>query len=522
MKTFLTIIISFIFIAPCFCQQDLLPAYPKEIAYRGDIAYLNGSPFTGLLVDEKTNKQLGVFRNGYKNGLFTEYFNNGKKKTEVKYSMGIKDGIETEWYETGQKSKEVNVKNGIPNGILHEWNTDGSVKIEISYVNGEIVDGDYSIFNEKGVIIGSNSYKNNFIVAIQKSDGQYNQFYESGKLKYECYLNEHGNQDGLFVKWWENGSKKAEGFKNDGKLSGKLITWDESTLKTSVQFFNNGKKDSVAVYWEEGGIIRTQYYKNDILIKEEIKNQANLISNISVSGNEHLYYYLSGEENEKTFVLIKFKDKAINNDRLKREMVSNLLSSIQTRLIYIMNKNIYNDEYISYTVEIFDLKYFAEGKYSKNAGGTMYTGGCTYRIKLLDNQNILLDDGKFDSNTETSLFVTSYGDKNKALGKSVNKASCESFVYKYFPIKTEIIEIIDFKKNKAKTVKISAGSEFGVKRKLKFNVYNGELLKSSTIIGELEVTQVNPTYSVCKVTHGKEVVLSKFNSDQKLIIISKP
>jgi len=521
MKTLLTTIIFLVFIAPCFSQQDLLPAYPKEITYRGDIAYLNGSPFTGLLVDKKTNKQLGVFRNGYKNGLFTEYFNNGKKKTEVKYSMGIKDDIETEWYETGQKSREVNVKNGLPNGILHEWNTDGSLKTEISYVNGKIVDGDYSIFNKKGVVIGSKSYKNNFIVTIKKSDGQYNQFYESGKLKYECHLNENGNQDGSFVEWWENGSKKTEGFKNDGKLSGKLITWDESAVKTSVQFFNNGKKDSIAVFWEEGGIIRTQYYKNDILIKEEIKNQTNLISNISLSENEQLYYYLSGEENEKTFVLIKIIDKSFNLDNLKKRMGSNLLSSIQSRLVKISNKDIYNNEYISYTLEISDLKYFAEGEYDSEAGRTMYTGNCSYTIKLFDNQNNLLKNSKFDSRTVSSVFIISYADKNAALSKGVKKASFKDLVYKYFPIKTEIIEIMSFKNDKAKMVKISAGSEFSVKRKLKFSVYNGEILKSSVAIGELEVTEVNPTYSVCKVTQGKKAILSEFNSNQKLKLISK-
>src|SRR3989304_3359992 len=92
MKTLITIFIVIVFIFSCFAQQDLLPAFTNEISYRGDIAYFNGSPFTGLLVDEKTNKKMGEFSNGYKNGMFTDYYDNGKKKTEGKFENGIAVG----------------------------------------------------------------------------------------------------------------------------------------------------------------------------------------------------------------------------------------------------------------------------------------------------------------------------------------------------------------------------------------------------------------------------------------------
>ena len=57
MKILYGIMISLLLYISCYAQKDLLPAYPHEISYRGDIAYFNGSPFTGLLVQEKTNKQ---------------------------------------------------------------------------------------------------------------------------------------------------------------------------------------------------------------------------------------------------------------------------------------------------------------------------------------------------------------------------------------------------------------------------------------------------------------------------------
>lgn len=523
MKTFLSIIIAFLYVVPCYAQQELLPAFPKEISYKGDLAYFNGAPFTGLLVNENTYKPLGEFRNGYKNGAFTEYYEDGKKKTIVNYSMGIKDGVETEWYENGQKGKEATLRNGLPNGLLREWHYNGNLKTEISFSNGMVVDGEYFIFDEQGAIIESLSYKNNVILVKKSSNGKYEQFYDSGNLKYECYINEQDNQDGAFTEWWKNGSKKAEGFHKNGRLDGKLTSWDESSFKISEEYFIDNKKDGTAVYWEKGGIVRTQNFDKGVLISENSVNQANLISNITLSENEHLFYYLEGPEGkDKVFVKIKFIDKAFKNDALKRQMISNLLSSMQKRLLLVNNKKIYNDEYISFTIELFELKYFAEGEYSSTSNKTMYTGNCSFKLKLYDYQNKKLIQDKFNSSNvaEWVLLTTSYSEKDRALNKSVKKADCGDFMYKYFPVKSNIIEIMHLKDNKAKTVKISAGSEFGVKRKLNFNIYSGDLSKSS-FLGELKVTEVYPTYSICKVTSGEEAVLSNFNSDIKLTIISK-
>ncbi len=49
--------ISIIFISTCFSQKNLLPAFPKDINYQGDIACFYGSLRTELLVDEMTNKR---------------------------------------------------------------------------------------------------------------------------------------------------------------------------------------------------------------------------------------------------------------------------------------------------------------------------------------------------------------------------------------------------------------------------------------------------------------------------------
>ena len=48
-----------------------------------------------------------------KNGLYTDYFENGQEKVEKNYRDGRLHGKWTEWYENGQKKKEGNYTDGI-------------------------------------------------------------------------------------------------------------------------------------------------------------------------------------------------------------------------------------------------------------------------------------------------------------------------------------------------------------------------------------------------------------------------
>jgi tetratricopeptide (TPR) repeat protein len=130
MKTLNAIIISLLFFSPCFSQQDLLPAFPREIRGAGtteDIAYFipENRPFTGIVVDEKSKRKLGEYSNGYRNGIFTEYYANGKKRSEGKYINGVKDGDHVEWFENGVKKYQINYISGKQNGAAIEWLANG-------------------------------------------------------------------------------------------------------------------------------------------------------------------------------------------------------------------------------------------------------------------------------------------------------------------------------------------------------------------------------------------------------------
>ena len=60
-----------------------------------------------------------------KNGIHTEFYENGEKKFEGTFKNGKKDGLFTWWYENGKKEYEGTYSDGRKLSV-EEWNEDGS------------------------------------------------------------------------------------------------------------------------------------------------------------------------------------------------------------------------------------------------------------------------------------------------------------------------------------------------------------------------------------------------------------
>jgi antitoxin component YwqK of YwqJK toxin-antitoxin module len=270
MKKLLILIIGCLLSSIIYSQQDLLPAFPDEITYQGDRAYFNGSPFTGLLIDKKTNIRWGEFKNGFKNGLFTEYYSNGKKKSEGSFVNGVKVGSHTEWFENGQKEKMQSFDNGIPSGDYMGWNIKGNLIKKISYESGKIKDGYYSIYDENGTQIKVVTYDNEYITNEIYNNGKYISYYENGNIKSEGLIADNGNQ-GLYIEFWENGQKKAEGNYDNGQKIGQWVSWDQNGAKRAEKNYSLGKLDGKSTFWEENGDIKIELYDKGILIDEQNK-----------------------------------------------------------------------------------------------------------------------------------------------------------------------------------------------------------------------------------------------------------
>ena len=77
-------------------------------------------PFNGIVFDlsKETGNKILEFRmvKGLKNGLYQEWYPDGKPKSKGKFINGIESGLYTEWYSNGQKNGEGTWKDGERDG----------------------------------------------------------------------------------------------------------------------------------------------------------------------------------------------------------------------------------------------------------------------------------------------------------------------------------------------------------------------------------------------------------------------
>jgi antitoxin component YwqK of YwqJK toxin-antitoxin module len=125
-----------------FCQQEWNIEFMKEY---GGVTYAPNSkkPYIGKVYsfyDSGESKEEGKYRNGLKDGKWTQWHSNGQKSDEGTYKNGKKDGLWTQWHSNGQKSDEGTYKNGKKDGLWTEWHFTGSIYSEKTYRDGELID----------------------------------------------------------------------------------------------------------------------------------------------------------------------------------------------------------------------------------------------------------------------------------------------------------------------------------------------------------------------------------------------
>jgi antitoxin component YwqK of YwqJK toxin-antitoxin module len=100
-----------------------------ELAFTPD----SDTPYTGWVRDMHENQRiniLGQYVDGKQHGLSTEWYESGKKKSEVTYKDGKEHGLLTAWSENGKKISEANMKNHKRHGLETEWHDNRKKKTE--------------------------------------------------------------------------------------------------------------------------------------------------------------------------------------------------------------------------------------------------------------------------------------------------------------------------------------------------------------------------------------------------------
>jgi antitoxin component YwqK of YwqJK toxin-antitoxin module len=174
------------------------------------------------------------------NGIYREYYPNGKLFVEGEYNRGRQHGAWTYYFDNGQVNRKSIFANGQPNGAWDVFRSDGTLTAKRSFKNG-VRDGEWITYDESG----------------------------KRPLREEHYLN--GKADGVWKVWFPNGKQKQQGSFKEGLRHGPTTEWNENGEKVIEINYAENKLDGTASQKLADGRTIVQQYKDGKLISQEKK-----------------------------------------------------------------------------------------------------------------------------------------------------------------------------------------------------------------------------------------------------------
>ena len=170
--------------------------------------------------------------------LLKETYSNGNLKREVKFHDGYRNGVYVEYYSNKIKKIECNYLNNLKEGFFLEWFDNGKLKTKVNY--------------NEGIKIGEQIKYYKDVLTMQSKS-----FYKNGK------------RDGLAIAWFPNAKSKFKALYKKGKLHGEAVVYHENeNIMKMKGNYSNGMKNGVFNVWNENGIgIFSSSYEHDELVK---------------------------------------------------------------------------------------------------------------------------------------------------------------------------------------------------------------------------------------------------------------
>ncbi len=195
--------------------------------------------------------------NETREGLFTVYWSNGKKKHEGEYKNGKRDGLWTAWYFDGEKRSEGNYEKGDLQGEWSFFHRNGQLKTKPTYLDDE-KHGVSVFFYDNGDKLEDANFSKG------KLDGEFTNYYKGNKVKTKGkYLKD--SLEGNYEHYWENGNLSFKGDYSDNKKHG-LWTFYHSNGKKSCEVeYKKGKFIKATYFDEEGVKLSKKVYEEDLV-----------------------------------------------------------------------------------------------------------------------------------------------------------------------------------------------------------------------------------------------------------------
>lgn len=168
-----------------------------------------------------------------KNGLFTSYYENGRKKTTANYVNRVIEGESVYWFKNGNKKSVSNYIKGKKEGEETQWYQNGNTKSVTNYKNGRI-EGNVSRWYENGtkkleeVCVYKTEKGPSDTSTFTTSEYQINQFWDENGV--QKVIDGNGDYEVIEKNFKANGKLK-KGYK-DGVWKGYYLDYDYSYTET--------------------------------------------------------------------------------------------------------------------------------------------------------------------------------------------------------------------------------------------------------------------------------------------------
>ncbi|MBX9732812.1 MAG: hypothetical protein K2X37_02030 [Chitinophagaceae bacterium] len=95
-----------------------------------------------------------------------------------------------------------------------------------------------------------------------KEEGEWKQFYASGKLKEQRFFKD-GKKVGKLASWWPNGNKKWEYYFEDGEYQGECKEWNPQGLLVKRMNYNKGYEEGLQQFYYDNGKVKANYFMKE-------------------------------------------------------------------------------------------------------------------------------------------------------------------------------------------------------------------------------------------------------------------
>jgi antitoxin component YwqK of YwqJK toxin-antitoxin module len=203
---------------------------------------------------DSTGKQM--VSNG--TGTFYTFYPSGKIKSVSQVKEGKQTGSWTSYYEDGKKRDAGEYKNDLLY-VFNMWSPEGKEEL----TNGI---GTYTIYyDDNKTVMETGEVKNGL------RDGLWSKFYENGTDTLETATYVHGEMTGLYRVYFPDNLIQAQGAFLEDKREGEWIWYFESGNVESTVYYVSDKKEGDQIFYNGSGVeLKTEVYSENELLEVKL------------------------------------------------------------------------------------------------------------------------------------------------------------------------------------------------------------------------------------------------------------